>query len=63
MKPLRDNIARLHALAPEPFLLVGLISAIRRVLLLTAQLGEPHEGAAAIPPGPMASDEAETGRK
>lgn len=33
-----------HALAPEPFLLVGLISAIRRVLLLTAQLGEQHDG-------------------
>jgi len=35
-----------HALAPEPFLLVGLISAIRRVLLLTAQLGEQHDGPA-----------------
>jgi len=37
---------REHALAPAPFLLVGLISAIRRVLLLTAQLGEqkPTEG-------------------
>jgi uncharacterized membrane protein (DUF373 family) len=29
---------REHALLPEPFLLVGLISAIRRVLLLTAQI-------------------------
>jgi uncharacterized membrane protein (DUF373 family) len=37
---------REHALAPAPFLLVGLISAIRRVLLVTAQLGEqkPAEG-------------------
>jgi uncharacterized membrane protein (DUF373 family) len=31
---------REHALVPEPFLLVGLISAIRRVLLLTAEFGE-----------------------
>ncbi len=36
---------REHALAPEPFLLVGLISAIRRVLLITAQLGEGKGGA------------------
>jgi uncharacterized membrane protein (DUF373 family) len=28
---------RAHALVPEPFLLVGLISAIRRVLVLTAE--------------------------
>src|SRR4051812_25415197 len=28
---------RAHALLPEPFLLVGLISAIRRVLVLTAE--------------------------
>jgi uncharacterized membrane protein (DUF373 family) len=34
---------RAHALAPEPFLLVGLISAIRRVLLLTAEMGKQHE--------------------
>jgi phosphate starvation-inducible membrane PsiE len=34
---------REHALVPEPFLLVGLISAIRRVLLLTAEFGELHE--------------------
>jgi uncharacterized membrane protein (DUF373 family) len=34
---------REHALVPEPFLLVGLISAIRRVLLLTAEFGEMHE--------------------
>src|SRR3954451_16862097 len=31
---------RKHALVPEPFLLVGLISAIRRVLVLTAEFGE-----------------------
>jgi uncharacterized membrane protein (DUF373 family) len=31
---------REHALIPEPFLLVGLISVIRRVLVLTAELGE-----------------------
>jgi uncharacterized membrane protein (DUF373 family) len=34
---------REHALLPEPFLLVGLISAIRRVLVLTAEFGEWHE--------------------
>jgi uncharacterized membrane protein (DUF373 family) len=34
---------REHALLPEPFLLVGLISAIRRVLVLTAEFGELHE--------------------
>src|SRR5438445_2842657 len=31
---------REHALVPEPFLLVGLISAIRRVLVVTAEFGE-----------------------
>jgi len=31
---------REHALVPEPFLLIGLISAIRRVLVLTAEFGE-----------------------
>jgi uncharacterized membrane protein (DUF373 family) len=31
---------REHALVPEPFLIVGLIAAIRRVLVLTAQLSE-----------------------
>jgi uncharacterized membrane protein (DUF373 family) len=30
---------REHALIPEPFLVVGLISAIRRVLVLTAEFG------------------------
>jgi hypothetical protein len=34
---------REHALIPEPFLLVGLISAIRRVLVLTAEFGELRE--------------------
>jgi uncharacterized membrane protein (DUF373 family) len=29
---------REHALMPEPFLLIGLIAAVRRVLLLTAEL-------------------------
>jgi hypothetical protein len=36
---------REHALVPEPFLLVGLISVIRRVLLLTAEFGEWREKA------------------
>jgi hypothetical protein len=31
---------REHALIPDPFLLVGLISAIRRVLILTAEYGK-----------------------
>jgi uncharacterized membrane protein (DUF373 family) len=31
---------REHALVPEPFLLVGLIAAIRRVLVLTAEFAE-----------------------
>jgi uncharacterized membrane protein (DUF373 family) len=31
---------REHSVVPEPFLLVGLIAAIRRVLLLTAEFGE-----------------------
>lgn len=35
-----------RALIPEPFLLVGLISAIRRVLILTAEFGNRHENAA-----------------
>ena len=34
---------RQHAILPEPFLLVGLISAIRRVLVLTAEFGESPE--------------------
>ena len=35
-----------HALAPEPFLLVGLISVIRRVLILSAKFGNWHEKSA-----------------
>jgi uncharacterized membrane protein (DUF373 family) len=31
---------REHAIVPEPFLIIGLIAAIRRVLVLTAELGE-----------------------
>lgn len=34
---------REHALVPEPFLLVGLIAAIRRVLVLTAEFPEVHD--------------------
>src|SRR5262249_30008486 len=34
---------RKHTIAPEPFLIVGLISAIRRVLLITAEFGELRE--------------------
>jgi uncharacterized membrane protein (DUF373 family) len=36
---------REHALVPEPFLLVGLIAAIRRVLVLTAEFAEIAEKA------------------
>jgi uncharacterized membrane protein (DUF373 family) len=39
---------REHALLPEPFLLVGLISVIRRILVLTAAMGEQHQ--AGTPP-------------
>jgi phosphate starvation-inducible membrane PsiE len=31
---------REHALVPEPFLIVGLIAVIRRVLVLTAEFGD-----------------------
>jgi hypothetical protein len=31
---------REHALVPEPFLIVGLIAGIRRVLVLTAEFGD-----------------------
>lgn len=34
---------REHALMPEPFLLVGLIAVIRRVLVLTAEFAEVHD--------------------
>lgn len=40
---------RAHSLSPEPFLLVGLISAIRRVLLLTTAVGEQHQKGAEAP--------------
>ena len=34
---------RKHALVPEPFLLIGLISVIRRVLVVTAEFGEMRD--------------------
>jgi uncharacterized membrane protein (DUF373 family) len=34
---------RTHTLTPEPFLIVGLIAAIRRVLVLTAEYGQSQE--------------------
>lgn len=34
---------REHSLIPEPFLLVGLIAAIRRVLVLTAEFAEARD--------------------
>ncbi|HSD85146.1 MAG TPA: phosphate-starvation-inducible PsiE family protein [Anaerolineae bacterium] len=34
---------REHILVPEPFLLVGLIAAIRRVLVLTVELAQVHQ--------------------
>ena len=34
---------REHAVVPEPFLLVGLIAVIRRVLVLTAEFGEVRQ--------------------
>jgi hypothetical protein len=34
---------REHALVPEPFLLIGLIAATRRVLVATAEFGELRE--------------------
>ena len=33
---------REHTLVPEPFLLIGLIAAVRRVLVITAELAEPR---------------------
>jgi uncharacterized membrane protein (DUF373 family) len=39
---------REHALMPEPFLLIGLIAGIRRVLILTAELAQVHEKSAAV---------------
>lgn len=34
---------REHVLTPEPFLVVGLIAAIRRVLIITAEFSNPAE--------------------
>lgn len=34
---------REHGLIPEPFLLVGLIAAIRRILVLTAEIAQVHD--------------------
>ena len=34
---------REHTVVPQPFILVGLIAAIRRVLVLTAELAQVHE--------------------
>lgn len=39
---------REHTLVPEPFLLVGLIAAIRRVLVLTATFAELHDQSEAL---------------
>ena len=39
---------REHTLVPEPFLLVGLIAAIRRVLVLTAQFAEVQDKSEAV---------------
>lgn len=40
---------REHSLVPEPFLLVGVISAIRRVLVLTAEFDGMHQRAVITP--------------
>lgn len=39
---------REHALVPEPFIVVGLIAVIRRVLVLTAEFGELLEKGEAV---------------
>lgn len=39
---------REHALVPEPFLVVGLIAAIRRVLVITAEFADVKETASEI---------------
>lgn len=39
---------REHALVPEPFLVVGLVAAIRRILVLTAELTQPERLASEI---------------
>ena len=41
---------REHTLTAEPFLLVGLIAAIRRILILTAELGHAGGSAATLIP-------------
>lgn len=42
---------REHVLVPEPFLLVALIAAVRRVIVLTAELGELARGGEAFRAG------------
>jgi len=39
---------REHALVPEPFLVVGLIAAIRRVLVITAEFADVKDGSAGV---------------
>ena len=39
---------REHTIAPEPFLLVGVIAAIRRVLVLTAEFGHTPQASPAV---------------
>ena len=39
---------REHTLVPEPFLLVGVIAAIRRVLVVTAQFGQTPQSSDAM---------------
>jgi hypothetical protein len=39
---------RAHALVPEPFLLIGLIAAIRRILVLTAEFPKLLESGAGM---------------
>jgi uncharacterized membrane protein (DUF373 family) len=34
---------REHILSPEPFLVVGLIAAVRRILIITAEFSKPAE--------------------
>jgi uncharacterized membrane protein (DUF373 family) len=34
---------REHVLSPEPFLVVGLIAAVRRILIITAEFSKPEE--------------------
>src|SRR5207247_8519439 len=39
---------REHTIAPEPFLLVGVIAAIRRVLVLTAEFGHTPQATSQV---------------